>query len=91
MASIGYPGKNPHLCRIKHEYNQSLLTMPDGTVIPAQVFMRVTNNVNERPYAIVKVFVNLDDTTDIPLCDHIFNAQDENHFTICSKCGEHFT
>lgn len=62
--------KKPNLCRIKAVDNMSLLTMPDGTIVPAQIFTRVTQVVNERPYAIVKVFVNLDDTIDEPNTDN---------------------
>src|SRR5688572_26583993 len=63
MAEIVHTNsRTMNTCRIVHKDNMSYLTMPDGTILPKQIFCRVTQVVNERPYAIVKVFVNLDDT-----------------------------
>jgi hypothetical protein len=70
MADTYWPNyRTENTCRIIHKNGYSYLAMPDGTVLPKQVFCRVTNVVNERPYAIVKVFVNLDDTEDTDTVD----------------------
>ena len=50
---------NPDLCNIIIKDGQQYLTMPSGEIIPAQVWTRVTDHCNERPYVIVKVIVNL--------------------------------
>jgi hypothetical protein len=49
-------------CRIKVIDGKHTLAMPDGTVLPRQLSCKVITRVNELPYAVVKVYVNLDDT-----------------------------
>jgi hypothetical protein len=71
MAGVLFQNnKLTNACRIVHKDNMSYLAMPDGTIIPRQLVCRVTSPVNERAYAIVKVFVNLDDTEPIKTDAH---------------------
>jgi hypothetical protein len=49
-------------CRIVVEDGIQYLAMPDGTKLPRQIWTRVTDPLNEPPYAIVKLFVQLDET-----------------------------
>lgn len=49
-------------CRIKVVNGKHSVAMPDGTVLPRQLSCKVITRVNELPYAIVKLQVNLDDT-----------------------------
>lgn len=47
------------LVQVINKDNTQILCMPDGTVIPAQVWSRVSTNVKEAPYVIVKLFVEI--------------------------------
>lgn len=53
-------------CRVVMRDGRQYLAMPSGEIIPMQVWTRVTDPVNpqDKPYMIVKVFVNLDDTVE---------------------------
>ena len=53
------------VCKIKHEDGQSFLTDPSGFKLPGQIWARVTQNMNEPAYAIVRIRVDLIDTKDI--------------------------
>lgn len=52
-------------CKVKVEKdfsgrNTHFLVMPNGEKIPGQVWSRVYTGINEAPYAIVKLFVEID-------------------------------
>jgi hypothetical protein len=50
-------------CRIIVVKGKPFLAMPDGTILPKQIFTRVTQSLDDASYAIVKIFVNCDETT----------------------------
>lgn len=53
--------RSHNACEVKIRDGFQVVTMPDGTEIPQQIWSRVYNGVNEPSYAIVKVFVNIGD------------------------------
>ena len=48
-------------CYIKNVNGQQLLFMPDGTRVPRVILTRVTDEINEIPVALVKLFVEIKD------------------------------
>jgi len=59
--------RSPRFCNVVVKDGQQLLTMPDGTYIPCVVFTRVTDIMEQTPYAIVKLYVNLiESPLDVP-------------------------
>lgn len=61
---MSHKAKQPEYCRVIMKDNMQLIVTPDGYILPAQVWTRVTDVMNGRPYAIVKLYVNLDETID---------------------------
>ncbi len=51
--------ENPNRCNVFNKDNTQVVTMPDGTVIPAQVWSRVFSSVEGENYVIVKLLVNI--------------------------------
>lgn len=52
-------------CKMVVKNGTHLLTMPNGDVVPGQVFSRVTDAIGEQAYAIVKVWVDLKNSKDV--------------------------
>lgn len=51
--------RNPEYCNVIIKDGMQLVAMPGGTAIPCQVWTRVTDKVGEKPYVILKLFVNI--------------------------------
>lgn len=64
MAIIGR--HNPKLCNVIVKDGTQYITMPNGDILPAQIFTRVTDKVNDQPYVIMKMFVNILDSQPLP-------------------------
>jgi len=47
------------ICRLTIIDGKHYVTMPDGTIIPKQLMTKIVDIVNERPYAFIKVFIDL--------------------------------
>jgi hypothetical protein len=58
-----YPMKDA--CNLVTTNGTQVLTMPDGTVIPHQIWSRVYTGVDGPPYAIVKLYVQPKDITEL--------------------------
>lgn len=41
------------------DHSGTLIKMPNGDIIPGIIMTRVTDHIDERPYVIVKMHVNL--------------------------------
>lgn len=52
-------------CRVIVKDGVALLAMPNGEIIPGQVFSRITDSLGQQPYAIIKVWVKLIETKDV--------------------------
>lgn len=61
------PGiRNGNCCIVTIKNGTQVLTMPDGTVIPAQVWSRVTTDARAPSHAIVKLLVNVRNLDEVP-------------------------
>lgn len=54
------PFEAAETCKIVNKGNVQIVCMPDGTVLPKQVWSRVFTSVHEAPYVIVKMLVNIE-------------------------------
>ncbi len=57
--------KTAYACRVAHSDGIAHVLTPDGKLLPHQISCKVICKVNQPPYVVVKMRVNLDDTIEI--------------------------
>jgi hypothetical protein len=51
---------NKKYCTAKNEGGQTFIYLPDGQRLPAVIMTRVTDEVNKKAVALVKMYVNIE-------------------------------